>query len=117
MEAKIDDQWIPVIFEILPNKEKISYRLFFGIIEYELKIKNINFSVEKMMMDFELAIMMAAKETWPGIIIQGCRFHWGQCLQRFFSKSNMIPLGERSDEFLKIFHCCLSLPMVKELVL
>ena len=61
--------------------------------------------------------MMAAKEIWPGIIIQGCRFHWGQCLQRFFSKSNMILLGERSGEFLKIFHCCLGLPMVRELEL
>ena len=69
------------------------------------------------MLDFELAIKIAAKGIWPGIIIQGCGFHWGQCLQRFFSKSNMIPLGVRSDEFLKIFHGCLGLPMVKELVL
>ena len=66
-------------------------------------------------MDFELAIMMAAKEIWPGIIIQGCRFHWGQCLQRFFARNNMIPLGESSAEFLKIFHCCLGLPIVRQL--
>ena len=65
------------------------------------------------MLDFELAIMMAAKGIWPGIIIQGCGFHWGQCLQRFFAKSNMIPLGERSAEFLKISRCHLGLPMVR----
>ena len=29
LEAQIGDKWIPVIFGLLPNKEKISYRLFF----------------------------------------------------------------------------------------
>ena len=47
LEAQIGDKWIPVIFGLLPNKEKISYRLFFGIIKYELKIKTSIFQWRK----------------------------------------------------------------------
>ena len=46
LEAQIGDKWIPVIFGLPPNKEKISYRLFFGNIEYELRIKYQFFSGE-----------------------------------------------------------------------
>ena len=45
-EAQMGDKRIPVIFGLPPNKEKISYRLFFGIIEYELRIKYQFFSGE-----------------------------------------------------------------------
>ena len=55
------DKWIPVIFGLPPNKEKISYRFFFGIIEYELRIKYQFFSGENDDGFKDMAPALAAK--------------------------------------------------------
>ena len=46
--------------------------------------------------------------------ILGCRFHWGQALQRWWAEAGFIPLGERSMAMKEFFRSCLGLCMVRE---
>ena len=43
-------------------------------------------SVETAVVDFEHAEHQAIKEGFPNARIQGCLFHWKQCLVRHFDK-------------------------------
>ena len=65
------EKWLPVVYGLLPNKEKASYSIFFAM---ELERKRLELAAEKMLVDFEIAIQQAAVETWPHLLIQGCRY-------------------------------------------
>ena len=127
----------------MPNKEKVSYSIFFAMVKLELTRQGMELAAEKMLVDFEIAIQTAAIETWPQLLIQGCRywcfaplhcarflcgfaslklfhiillhrFHWAQALQRWFAEAGMGPLAKRSVTFKSFFHACLGLCMLRE---
>ena len=63
-----------MVYGLLPNKEKVSYSIFFAMVKLELERKGFQLAAEKMLVDFEIAIQQAAIETWPHLLIQGCRY-------------------------------------------
>ena len=67
------EKWLPVVYGLLLNKEKISYAIFFAMIKLELMRAGLQLAAEKILLDYELAIQQAASEAWPNILIQGCR--------------------------------------------
>ena len=73
-QAKVGEKWLPVIYGLLPNKEKVSYSIFFAMVKVELARQGLELTAEKMLVDFEIAIQQAAIETWPHLLIQGCRY-------------------------------------------
>ena len=68
------EKWLPVIYGLLPNKEKVSYSIFFAMVKLELGRQGLELAAEKMLVDFEIAIQQAAIETWPHLLMQGCRY-------------------------------------------
>ena len=70
----MEEKWLPVVYGLLPNKEKASYSIFFAMVKLELERKGLELATEKMLVDFEIAIQQAAVETWPHLLIQGCRY-------------------------------------------
>ena len=72
-QAKVDEKWLPVVYGLLPNKEKVSYAIFFAMVKLELARCGLELAAEKILLDYELAIQQAALETWPDILVQGCR--------------------------------------------
>ena len=68
------EKWLPVVCGLLSNKEKASYSIFFAMVKLELERKGLELAAEKMLVDFEIAIQQAAVETWPHLLIQGCRY-------------------------------------------
>ena len=63
--TKVGEKW-------LPNKEKVSYAIFFAMIKLELARTGLELAADMIFLDYELAIEQAASEAWPNIIIQGC---------------------------------------------
>lgn len=92
-----------------------------------MKAKSIGFSfdVKKIHIDYELAMIKAVKNVFPDSIIQGCLFHYSQCLWRKvqdlgivsayngdsnvrrwirrFSALPFVPLKTIDDAFLEIY--------------
>ena len=74
--------YVPLIFCLLPNKEKKSYKLAFEHIVQKCLEIGLIFYPRKIVVDFELTIHLAIKEQWDVVEIIGCRFHLKQAWWR-----------------------------------
>ena len=110
--AKYDDKFVPICFGFLPNKTEISYKIFFTMIQLELEKRNIQCSMKKMMVDFEIGIQKAILSVFD-VEILGCFFHFSQCLWKKVQSGSMSTLYEQDDKFRDFIRACISLPMLK----
>jgi transposase-like protein len=69
-------------------------------------------SIEQIICDFETGIHNAIRVNWPTVTIQGCRFHYGQALQRWLSENRMGP-NVKNPTFFNFFRSMLALPMAR----
>jgi len=69
-----NEQYIPLLFILLPNKRQESYFVAFE----HLKKYFVDLNVKRILVDFEIAIHSAITDVWPIIEIKDCRFHLGQ---------------------------------------
>lgn len=62
---------MPIIYDILPNKDKITYNRLFA------DIKNLgpSFHPTAVFTDYERTAINAIKTEYPIIILNGCLFH------------------------------------------
>ena len=51
-----DEKWLPVVYSLLPNKEKVSYAIFFAMVKLELARCGLELAAEKILLHYELAI-------------------------------------------------------------
>lgn len=73
-----NDHYVPLVFFLLPNKLRITYREAFKhlsrvAIQFGRKI-----APNRVVADFEMAIHKSVSDVWPSAAIVGCRFHLGQ---------------------------------------
>lgn len=69
---------VPIFYALLPNKRRSTYfELFTAIKEFVPQ-----WNPETITMDFEEAAIAALINLFPQVNIQGCNFHWNQCLWR-----------------------------------
>ena len=74
---------IPVlVFALLPNKTKATYRRFFSILKSAVNDRQSVLTPESWMIDFETAARNAWKETFPKTTIRGCFFDFTQRVWR-----------------------------------
>ncbi|XP_034944394.1 uncharacterized protein [Chelonus insularis] len=69
---------VPLVYLLAPNKSKNMYINFLKVLRRSLP----KYSPSRIMVDFERPFMDAIKETYPGIKISGCHFHFTQCVWR-----------------------------------
>ena len=82
------------------------------MLDYYMKENVIENTLEKMICDLETGIHSAMKSVWPGVKPQGCRFHFGQALQRNLGDMGMIP-NCKNPSFHQFFRSMLVMPMVR----
>ena len=111
-EKKENEKWVPVSFALLPSKSELSYKLFFNMLKFELKKRNIQFGLKKIIVDFEIAIQTSALSVFDYLVILGCFFHFGQCLLRKVQNSRMVGPYKKDAEFNKFVRSCISLPFL-----
>lgn len=81
-----DNNYFPLVFFLLPNKNSTTYIQAFRFIEHHRR-------PEIIFADFEKAIHLAVSEVWPQSKLRGCRFHLGQAWWRKIQSLGL------SDEF------------------
>jgi hypothetical protein len=69
---------VPVVYCITRRKDQNTYDCIFQF----LKDRRPNLSPLTVMIDFEMAVIQSLQHHFPEAEIQGCLFHFGQCLWR-----------------------------------
>lgn len=74
---------LPLVWGLLPNKSKATYKEFFEAVKNELLHKYGELKQSQTFVtDFEAAAIEAIKETFPQARLKGCTFHFRQALMR-----------------------------------
>ena len=109
LKLKMGDKFLPIAFGLLPDKEEKSYTKFFSMISKWLENHSIVNNVRTLITDYELAILNANAKTWK-CKLEGCQFHYGQCIQRWTDQTMKEALQD--SKFEEIFRCLLAFPML-----
>jgi hypothetical protein len=89
---------IPCLYALLPSKEKITYLRLAESIKEELSDTG-ELQVSTIMMDYERGLNSAFEATFENSEIEGCDFHWKQCLQKRMSDEDLLDLYNRDANF------------------
>jgi hypothetical protein len=68
---------IPLVYCILNNKDTVTYNRVLELLEEKRA-----FNPDSIMVDFETASINAFRDHFPNADLQGCLFHFGQCIWR-----------------------------------
>lgn len=73
-----NDIYVPLVFCVLKNKQTETYSNLFRLLKYKCAEKGLALKPSSIVMDFEIAIHISAREIFPDVHILGCRFHLTQ---------------------------------------
>lgn len=79
----------PVVFILLPNKEKRTYEVMLYLTKQQVP----GWNPELVIVDFEVAVISALSNIFPSAVTKGCNFHFKQALSK---KSREV--GIKSEE-------------------
>jgi hypothetical protein len=86
---------IQMVYALLPNKQQNTYnRLFRALIEAKDQL-----NPNKILTDFELAILNAIDETFPGVDKKGCFYHFSQSNFRKIQELGLVVRYREDPEF------------------
>lgn len=80
--GKICRNSVPLAFSLLRNKTKESYKQLFKMLKEKISF----IKLKLLILDFEEAVILAAKESFPILNIRFCMFHFGQVFYRNIQK-------------------------------
>lgn len=114
IHGNIEGEIIPLIFCLMSQKTLKLYDQFF----FELKKLFLKFEIEpnpqRIVCDFEKAIISSTKFFFPNTNVKGCLFHFGQILWRKIQKEGMKKLYGNSVSFSLEIRMIKSLAFVPE---
>lgn len=76
--SKTHNNIIPVIYALLGNKTRATYKILFRLIKSQIP----QFNPKTILLDFEKAAMLAVKDIFPETSVRGCFFHFSRSLWR-----------------------------------
>ena len=94
IQCIVDSVTIPCVYALLPDKNQFTYADL-----YQKLRPHIASTPEEVMVDFEQANINALKESFPGAHIQGCYFHFSQCIWRKIQSSGLQVKYQSDEEF------------------
>lgn len=80
---------IPVLFSLLPNKHQSSYEEVFQTIQNYCVIFNNEFNIKTMYVDFEKNEHKAAHQIWPRTVVKICKVRLGQAWYRMIHQHGL----------------------------
>ena len=96
----IGPQAFPIFFVLTISKSKKTYKILFE------RLKELGVNISRYMTDFEKAAREAVKETFPGVTIKGCLFHFYQAIIRNVKNNSLGELYTNNDnvnQFIRLF--------------
>ncbi|KAF2879022.1 hypothetical protein ILUMI_27152 [Ignelater luminosus] len=82
--------YVPLVFCLLPNKNRVSNLIAFQIIEQRCSELGLRFSPNEVVADFEESIHSAITSIWPNTKLIGCRFHLSQLWMRKIQQLGLV---------------------------
>lgn len=98
-----------VAFALLPNKKKETYVRMLQMILREVP----DWKPETINIDFEASAVAALRDVFPDAKIQGCYFHFTQCLWRKVQDVGLVTLYSENEEIRKHIRMCAALAFLK----
>jgi hypothetical protein len=89
------DRSFPCVYALLSSKTEHAYSKMLS----ELKELNRGLSPMSIVVDFELSAMRAFRSAFPSATIEGCRFHFGQCIWRKIQEKCLATSYHSEPEF------------------
>jgi hypothetical protein len=83
----IDRVAVPCVYSLLPGKTIDIYRRLIQAVKNRIP----GWNPQRVMSDYESAVITVINDELPNINHSGCLFHFGQCLHRKLSESNEFP--------------------------
>ena len=82
----------------------------FTYLKKELQNRGLQMSPQSVMANFELAVIQSLEMRLPGVEIQGCYFHFSQCLWRKVQALRMADLYKNDADTRNFIHKAAALP-------
>ncbi|XP_068227468.1 uncharacterized protein [Palaemon carinicauda] len=95
ISAKKHDGVIPIVYALLPNKQRSTYFRLFEL----LKTIEPNLRPVSIIWDFEQAAIHAFKDAFPTVEIKGCFFHLAQNMHRHLVSLGLSNLYKNDSDF------------------
>ena len=94
----------------MPCMTRADYNRMFTYLKEELQNRSLQMSPQSVMAHFELAVIQSLKMQLPGVEIQGCYFHFSQCLWRKVQALRMADLYKNDAGTRNFIHKAAALP-------
>ena len=91
----------------MSGKKKIDYKAVFQVL---LDILPRPPAVKELVLDFEAAVWLAARDILPQIQLRGCSFHWAQAVWRKVQHVGLQAAYSEDADMHKIIKMLLALP-------
>jgi len=78
IHAFANNMYVPVVFCLLTNKWKLTYKKLFELLKKQCSDLGFNLNPRNITIDFEMGIHSSVKDVFPDVNIVGCRFHLAQ---------------------------------------
>ena len=86
LHASFRGKIMPLVYILLPNKEKETYKRMFELISTFASTLGLLYNPPEFRLDFEIAMLKAIEECFPHSEVSGCNFHFVQALYRRVQK-------------------------------
>ncbi|XP_053214390.1 uncharacterized protein LOC128397669 [Panonychus citri] len=113
IHVMVKDLMIPVIYALLPDKNRSTYIRFFRMIQDLAIDAFLSFSPEVFILDFELGVISAIKNLFSSSTIKCCNFHFGQCVWRKVQNIGLKKDYGVDQNVTKTIKRLISLPLIK----
>ncbi|XP_050516518.1 uncharacterized protein LOC126891385 [Diabrotica virgifera virgifera] len=109
-----EDYYIPLVFFLLPNKQKHTYTLALKYLTEQVDAKcNKKLALRTVFADFEEAIQQSVTEVWTNVSLKGCRFHLGQSWWRKIQALGLTSLyKDKESDVGKYLTYCFGMPFL-----
>ena len=82
LHAVYKGKMMPFVYFLLPDKQKETYVRMFGLLQRYASSKGLNFRPPKFQLDYEVAVLVAIRESFPQALTKGCNVHYTQALYK-----------------------------------
>lgn len=96
---------IPVVYGFLPDKRKVTYERFFHLVKESIP----DWNPDKLKIDFEEGAVLAIRNAFPNADINGCHFHFTQCLWRKVQELGLVRKYMEEEEIRLHIRMCAAL--------
>ena len=94
------DHFVPLVYCLLPNKQRTTYYAALETIKRKMADIHLLFNPDSVMSDFELGLINALEMIFPNASLEGCYFHFTQCIWRRVQQSHLIT-SFRDDDVVR----------------